>query len=67
MKVIIELNNDKKDTVLDLLKNNNLDFEYDADILKWQIDETRKRRATSINSPSSNLSYTELKSNLAKS
>jgi|GEM_PF-6244001 len=68
MKVVIDLNDDKKDMVLNFLESNNLEFEYeyDAEIPQWQIDEIRKRREASLANPDANLTFTELKGNLQK-
>jgi hypothetical protein len=66
MKVVINLNDDKKDVTLNFLESNNLEFkyEYDTEIPQWQIDEIRNRQETSLTNPRANLTYAELKDSL---
>jgi hypothetical protein len=68
MKVVIDINDDKKDMILNFLESNNLEFEYeyDTEIPQWQIDEIRNRREASLANPSANLTYAELKDSLQK-
>ena len=68
MKVIIDINEEKKDFILNFLENNNLDFEfeYDFDIPESQIEDMRKRREEALSKPSSLLTLDELKTNLEK-
>ena len=68
MKVVINLNDDKKDVILNFLESNNLKFEYEynTETPQWQIDGIRNRQETSLANPSANLTYAELKDSLWK-
>jgi hypothetical protein len=69
MKVIIDLDDDKREFVIKFLKKNDLafEFEYDFDVPQWQIDEVEKRRKDSLANPATLLTLEELKAKLVKS
>lgn len=69
MKVIIDLDEDKRELVINFLQENdlNFEFEHDFDIPQWQIDEVEKRRKDSLANPDTLLTLEELKAKLVKS
>lgn len=68
MKITLNINEDQKDLVFNLLNSNNLDFEVeeDFDIPQWQLDETRKRVIESEKNPEIMVTWEEVNQRLEK-